>query len=194
MFYCFSVALFMFIYKVLYFYKITGRENLPDGAFLMCANHTGLSDPIFLALALGLRTKPHPRFMAKAELFDNKLVGAVLRALGAFPVRRGEADIMAIKESLKTLSSGGRLVLFPEGTRNSSDGAKAGAGMFALRSGCDVVPVYITPGRKPFHRVRVVVGKPFRSEKPAGKPSNEDYHQTADEILKKVYELKDVRS
>ncbi len=194
MFYRCCVALFMAIYKFLYFYKIIGRENIPEGAFLLCANHTGLSDPIFLSFPLGLRTNPKPRFMAKAELFDNKIVGTMIRWLGGFPIRRGAADIAAIKESLKTLSSGGKLVLFPEGTRNGTDGAKAGAGMLALRSGCQVVPAYITPGRKPFHRVQIVIGKPYVPEKPEGKPTNEDYHRAADEILRRIYELDPKRS
>ena len=47
------------IFKILYFYKIIGRENLPKGKCLICANHTGLSDPIFVAIAMGLCTKNH---------------------------------------------------------------------------------------------------------------------------------------
>ena len=181
------------IFKILYFYKIIGRENLPEGKCLVCVNHTGLSDPVFVAIAMGLCTKNRPRFMAKAELFKNKLFAAIMRSLGAFPVKRGTADIGAIKESLKILSSNGRLLLFPEGTRNSADGAKAGAGMLALRSDCEVVPVYVSPGRKPFHRVRVVIGEPFRPEKPEGKPGSADYQTAADEILRRIYALESKR-
>ena len=190
----FLVGLFsIIIFKILYFYKIIGKQNIPEGGCLICCNHSGLSDPIFVAIALGLFTKKRPRFMAKAELFRNKIFGALLRNLGAFPVKRGTADIGAIKESLKIIGSDGRLLLFPEGTRNSTDGAKAGAGMLALRSDCAVLPVYVTPGRKPFHRVRVVVGEAFHPEKPEGKPGSEDYQNTADEILRRIYALETVK-
>lgn len=186
-------ALAIFFFKILYFYKIVDRQNMPEGKCLICSNHSGLSDPVFVAIATGLCSKNRPRFMAKAELFKNKLFGACLRKLGAFPVKRGTADIGAIKESLRILASDGRLLLFPEGTRNSNDGAKAGAGMLALRSDCDVVPVYVSPGRKPFHRVRVVVGEPFRPQKPEGKPGSDDYQNAADEILRRVYALESKR-
>ena len=193
MLYRIAGCIFIFLFKFLYFYKVVGRKNVPSGGFLICGNHTGLSDPIFIAAALGLFTKKRVRFMAKAELFENRLFAAVLRGLGAFPVRRGAADIGAIKEALKILNADGRLLVFPEGTRNSTEGAKAGAGMLALRSDCDVVPVYVSPGRRPFHRVRIVFGQPYRPAPPDGKPHSEDYHRAADEILRRIYALENDR-
>ncbi len=193
MLYRIAGCIFIFFFKLFYFYKVIGRKNVPSGGFLICGNHTGLSDPIFIAVALGLFAKKPVRFMAKAELFENKLFGAVLRGLGAFPVKRGAADIGAIKEALKILNGGGRLLVFPEGTRNSTDGAKAGAGMLALRSDCDVVPVYVSPGRKLFHRVYIVFGQPYRPALPDAKPVSEDYHRAADEILRRVYTLENNR-
>ncbi len=186
MFYKFARVLFVVLYKFLYFYKIEGRENIPERGFMVCANHTGLSDPIFIGLALD--TKVKISFMAKVELFKNKPFAWVLRHLNAFPVNRGEADIKAVKEALKVLKSNERLALFPEGTRNSDYGARAGAGMFALHTGCDILPVYISPGRKPFHRVRVVVGKPYKAVAPEGTAA-ERYQAVADDILGRIYEL-----
>jgi 1-acyl-sn-glycerol-3-phosphate acyltransferase len=176
--------------KIAFKMEYEGLENIPEGGgYLVCANHRTMLDPFFFAYQF----KPQLFFMAKAELFRNKIFGALLRNLGAFPVKRGTADIGAIKESLKIIGSDGRLLLFPEGTRNSTDGAKAGAGMLALRSDCAVLPVYVTPGRKPFRRVRVVVGEAFHPEKPEGKPGSEDYQNTADEILRRIYALETVK-
>ena len=80
-------------------------------------------------------------------------------------------------------------MIFPEGTRNSDDGAKAGAGMLALHTGCDILPVYISPGRKAFHRVKIIIGKSFKAEQGDGKTSGQRYHAAADEILRRIYEL-----
>ena len=194
MFYRITACLCLVYYKLFNFVRFDGRENIPDTSCLICANHTGLSDPILLGIALGVCTKVKPRFMAKAEIFKNKLFGALVRALGAFPVRRGETDVAAIKEALRILKSNGRLILFPEGTRNHGDvDAKAGTGMLAYRTGCGILPVYITPGRKPFHKIVVTIGNAFSPTPVEGKPSGTDYQALADETMRRVYELRDAR-
>ena len=66
-----------------------GREHLPEGGFVLAANHTSNFDP--WPLGLPLFPRRYLRFMAKAELF-NPVLGPIVRAGGAFRVRRGEAD------------------------------------------------------------------------------------------------------
>lgn len=157
---------------------------------MVCANHTGLSDPFFISFFLS--TNIRVSFMAKAELFRNKILAYIMKRLNAFPVKRGEADMKAIKESIQVLKKGERLIVFPEGTRNSDSGAKAGAGMLALHTGCNILPVYITPGRKPFHRVTVCIGKSYKAEPAEGKTPNDRYHATADDILRRIYEQREM--
>ena len=191
MFYQIAIRAVNLLWHFWFKLQIFGRENEPkEGGYILASNHCSAIDPMIVCQ--GIRRVPI-HYMAKAELFENKLFGAVLRGLGAFPVKRGAADIGAIKEALKILNSGGRLLVFPEGTRNSTDGAKAGAGMLALRSDCDVVPVYVSPGRKLFHRVYIVFGQPYRPALPDAKPVSEDYHRAADEILRRVYTLENNR-
>jgi 1-acyl-sn-glycerol-3-phosphate acyltransferase len=185
--YKFGRVVLSVLFKLLYFYKIIGRENIPPGGFLACANHTGLSDPIFVGIALDTKVKLH--FMAKVELFKNKFVAFIVKRLHAFPVKRGEADMRAVKESIRILKNNERLLIFPEGTRNSDDGAKAGAGMLALHTGCEILPIYISPGRKPFRKVKVIIGKSYKAEPGGEKASAAKYHKVADEILRRVYEL-----
>jgi 1-acyl-sn-glycerol-3-phosphate acyltransferase len=55
--------------------------------------------------------------MAKFELFEHKQFGWLIRNLNAFPIRRGEADVSAIKEAIHRLQEGRILTMFPEGTR-----------------------------------------------------------------------------
>jgi len=180
-------AIAAFIFKIANFYRVYGRQNIPDGGVLVCGNHTNFADPILAGVALD--TKVRVRYMAKKELFSKKFFAWFLGKVGAFPVNRGVADLTAIKEALRTLNSGERLVMFPEGTRNSDEGAKAGVGMLALRSGCPILPVYITPGKRLFKRVRLIIGEPYYPQKPESKPTQEDYRRVADECLEKINAL-----
>jgi len=169
----------------------SGRENIPEGSTLVCCNHTSNLDPVFLYLAMG--KKLHLRFMAKKELFGIPVFSAAIKALGAFPVDREGADVGSLKTSLRILSSEGKLVIFPEGqriVRGKTSEARAGAGMLAMRSGCKVLPVYIEEEKRLFGRVRVVIGEPFEVAKPEGKHSSEAYRAAAEDILRRIFELK----
>lgn len=171
----------------IYRFQIIGRERIPQGGVVVCANHTANIDSVLLALSLGWNA----RFvaMAKAELFQNKALGAVLRALGAFPVHRGKADISAIKQAFSLLREGKQLLIFPEGTRvKTSDAAaevKSGAGMIAMRSGAPVLPIYITPGKKAFRGCKVIIGEPFVPEK-SGRPDQSDYARMSEQIMETI--------
>ncbi len=86
-------------------------------------------------------------FMAKRELFQNRLVGWILNALGALPVRRGESDEQSMVTALALLERGEAVVIFPEGTRHRSGPLhppRRGVGRLALESGAPVVPVAVT--------------------------------------------------
>lgn len=140
-------------------YKVTvlDKHNIPleKGCIFAC-NHTGLSDGFFIGIGL----KKTVRFMAKKELFDNKLLGATLRALETFPVERGTGDQSALNTSVDILQNGGYLGIFPEGTR-TKDGtlgrAKSGAVVIASRAKSDVLPIGIYYGNKRLFRRQVTV-------------------------------------
>lgn len=78
-------------------------------------------------------------------------IGWVLKHGGIFGVKRGKADVAAIKTAMKYLKDGELLLMFPEGTRHQ-DGefgdAKTGAAMLALRTGVPIVPIYPSCGEK----------------------------------------------
>ncbi len=123
---------------------INGLENVPDQrAFLFVANHLHNADPILLETAI---TRP-VHFMAKRELFRNRLLGHAARFVGAFPVERGRPDRGAIRRAEALLASGIAVGMFPEGTRSPTHGLQRGfpgAGMIALRSAVPVLPATIT--------------------------------------------------
>ena len=127
-----------------YNYHVIGREKVPDGGCVLVANHTQWADPVLVGTALG---NQYPLVaMAKKELFQIKLLGPLISALGAFPVDRGTADIGAIKTSLKAVKEGKKLLIFPEGgtKHKAGDEAKVGAAMIAARTGAPIVPIYIS--------------------------------------------------
>ena len=141
--------------------ELTGGENLniEGGAMVVC-NHISLRDPLVLAALL----KRQPAFMGKKELFKNKLLAKLFRALGGFPVDRGAADMSAIRESVNVLKAGKILVLFPQGHRFPKDDdrdIKNGASLLAIWSKAPVVPVHITAPYRIFRKVKVRVGQPI---------------------------------
>ena len=130
----------MGVYKLFYNFHIEGVENIPqDRALVMASNHRSYADPVILTMPM----KKPVTYMAKEELFKNKLFGWFIRKLGALPVKRGTGDMQVIDDAVDILESGRHLVIFPEGTR-SKDGkvgkGKTGVALIAARSGADVLP------------------------------------------------------
>jgi 1-acyl-sn-glycerol-3-phosphate acyltransferase len=190
MLYSFARAILIPIFLFFYNYRVTGRENVPkQGAYIACANHVTAIDPIFVGISL-----PHRMyFMAKAELFINVFLRALMKGLGAFPIKRGEADIKSIKTSLKLLNGGKVLALFPEGTRNKTAEIKAepGIAMLAIKSKVPVLPVAIMSSYKFFKRTKVIIGKPIDfTEYYNKKLLNEDYLKISLDIMNNINELK----
>lgn len=171
--------------------RVTGRENVPEGACLLCGNHTRYADPLYIIFALG--RKDHPYVMAKAELLRYPVLGWILKKVGAFGVDRGKSDVKAVKEALRVLKDGNKLLLFPEGTRIKSGEAgeaKTGAAMLALRTGVPIVPIWMPAKKKWFRRTPVVFGEPYYPEGPSeGKPTPEDYRRVADDLLARIVAL-----
>ncbi len=171
--------------------RALGREHIPQGACLLCGNHTRYSDPFFIIYAMG--RKDHPYIMAKAELMRIPVIGWILKKVGVFGVDRGKSDVKAIKEAMRVLKDGSKLLMFPEGTRvkgGADSEAKTGAAMLALRTGVPLVPVYVPPRLGWFRRTPVVFGEPFYPQVDhEGKPTAEDYHRIADDLLGRIRAL-----
>jgi len=135
------------IVKVGFRLRARGIEHLPAGGFVLAANHTSNFDP--WPLAIPLYPRRQLRFMAKSELF-NPILKPILLGGGAFPVRRGEADLEAIRRAVELVRSGEIVVMFPEGTRRRKGlrkkheaRAHTGAARIAMTAGAPLVPAAI---------------------------------------------------
>ena len=78
--------------RILYRLKVIGLENIPEkNGVIICPNHTSNADPVVLAVSL----KRQVYFMAKAELFKNKILRKLFKMVGAFPVERGKKRLFS---------------------------------------------------------------------------------------------------
>ena len=174
--------------------KTEGIENVPEHGCLLVANHTAFSDVLVLEAA----QKRQIRFMAKKELFKIPLLSQLIKALGAYPVDRGGADVRSLKLTFKMIEEGDLIGIFPQGTRHPNTDprtteVKSGIGMIAYHAKADILPVYIDNGGKTrsFHRNTVKIGKliPF-GELGFEKAGRAEYERAANYIFSKVCELK----
>jgi cytidylate kinase len=118
-------------------------ENVPGrGALVLICNHQSFLDPIFCGIPL----KRHLYFLARDTLFKNRFFGWLISSVNTIPVKRGKADLAAMKAVITKLKEGNGVCLFPEATR-TPDGKitpfKAGFGLLSRRGGAAVVPVVI---------------------------------------------------
>ncbi len=156
---------------IIFPFKAIGRENIPDTPgqppLILCCNHISEIDPVFLEMC----QKRHVFFMAKEEIFRNRLSSWFFgKQLGAFPVKRGAGDTAALDTARAIVGDGRLLGIFPEGTR-SRDGqlgrAKSGAALIAAQTGASILPAAIITKNqkvKPFRRSRIVFGQPLTLE------------------------------
>lgn len=182
-------AFFALFYRV----EIVGIENVPkEGSLIVCSNHIAELD----MFVLGYKLPRLVHWMAKEELLKIPVMGNFFKALGTFPVRRGAGDIGAIRTVLKLLSEGKMVGIFPEGHRmrgKKNTSVKAGAVLIAEKSGAPILPVAISANYKPFSKIKVVYGKPFKLNIGEGeKLSGEEMAKMGKDIMERVYSLLEV--
>ncbi|NIR36011.1 MAG: 1-acyl-sn-glycerol-3-phosphate acyltransferase [Actinobacteria bacterium] len=193
---CFWVLVFSLI-KVLFRLRVEGRENLPDGPFILSAVHRSFVDTPIVGVITGKRL----RFMGKESLWGSKPLGAFLTVMGGFPVERGTADRTALRAAEDVLALGEPLVMFPEGTRQEGprlDRALMhdGPAFVAARAGVPIVPVGLggTPSALPLGakiprpaKVVAVIGAPIEpSAKVDGRVPRRAVRELTDELYERL--------
>jgi 1-acyl-sn-glycerol-3-phosphate acyltransferase len=176
--------------------RARGRQNLPAGGYVLACNHISNIDPWPVGLPLWPRR--WLRFMAKAELYWWPAT-YVLDGAGAFPVRRGLADVEAIETAVQLAQDGHVVVMFPEGTRREKGLVKkhearprSGAARIALEAGVPLVPCAVagTDRLSRLGPIRVIYGAPVEIE---DLRANEDFRSASQEatgrLMARIIEL-----
>ena len=185
------------IFRVLFRGCTFGNENVPhQGAVVVVANHGSHLDPPLLGHALGRPVA----FMAKAELFRIPFLGAIIRACGAYPVKRGASDREAIRMATARLDEGWAIGVFLDGTRqaNGRDNTPMpGAALLAARSDAPLLPVAIINSHRALGKrgqLPRLIPIQLRSAKPIPPPSSRRKHDleaTSAELQKRINALLD---
>ena len=180
-------------------FEVVGREHVPrEGPLIVASNHLNNADPPMVALAI----PRYPTYMAKLEMIRWPILGPAFRLFGAFPVRRGEADLSALHAAAEVVRSGKMLVMFPEGTRSRTGGlgrGHPGTAIIALRTGAAILPVAVTGTEgvtwpwiflRPLRirHVRVVIGEPFHLP-PVERITTDATAQATDLIMRRIAAL-----
>jgi 1-acyl-sn-glycerol-3-phosphate acyltransferase len=173
-----------------------GTEHVPQGGFVLAANHVSSFDPFILGMPLW--PQRCIRYMAKAELF-NRWLGPAMRAIGTFPVRRGEADADAMRTALELLRSGEIVGMFPEGTRAKKGLRKkfepkphTGTARIALTAGVPLVPAAVVGtdhllGRSP---IVVAFGPPVPTDDLTGMPRRRAAEIATERLMEEIAKLR----
>ncbi|WP_288234848.1 1-acyl-sn-glycerol-3-phosphate acyltransferase [uncultured Prochlorococcus sp.] len=166
------------IYKFVFRGQLIGRENIPQkNSYIMVSNHGSLLDPPLLGHAL----RRNISFMAKAELFKIPLLGFIIKACGAYPVKRGIVDKNTIQTACKKLSNDNCIGIFIDGTRQKNgrvNKPKQGAALLAFKNQKLLLPVAIVNSHRLirfkffiplFSKIVIKVGEPVQPPQSSSK-------------------------
>ena len=178
----FRIAQFIvgFFMKIFFPTKVVGKQNLPKTGSIISCNHISNLDAILFAT----NTWEKKYYLTKKEWFKNKLLGAFMKSIGCIKIDRQSTDVTAIKNCLKVLKSGKKLIIFPEGTRNKNADmelgeVKQGVSMLAIKA---KVP-------KMFHKTIITIGEPFELDAFYGQKANEEVLSQASKLVAEKMKL-----
>jgi len=151
--------------RAMYRLEVVGADRLPvSGPVVVAPNHASVLDGIVLGAAISREL----RFVAKAELWQSRLLAWMLDGLDAIRISRGCSDQLALARMRQALDAGQAVAIFPQGAVRGDRVWHRGAARVALVTGAPLVPVRLVGtaqalscGRIGFPRLRVIVGEPI---------------------------------
>lgn len=185
--YNFCRAVVILLLRIIYRVKINGLEKLPEGHYILTSNHTHIFDPLVLLML----TKKQIFFIAKKEIFKNKILKFILDRVGVIPIDRENNDLVAIKRAFKVLRNKDILGVFPEGTRVKNidiSNMKKGASFIALKNQALIVPVHIRASYKPFTKIEVDVYDYIDSKEYVKYEELEAIDRLTSDLFKSIYQ------
>lgn len=184
------------LFSRLYFrIEFEGADRAPkEGAMIVAPNHVSYCDPFWVSIPLD---RPLG-YMTWERLTRLPLLGRLIQAYGAFPVKIEKGDRAALRHSLERLKRGGGLVIFPEGSRTRTGRLmpfKPGVIRLAMEADAPIVPVTIIGGYRAFsphhifprpYKVRVIYHEPIRLSPPQDEAQMKEYMREQTEYLQSV--------
>ena len=184
----------IFFFSLLYPMKVYGKENIPEGGAVLVSNHFRAIDCGFIARICDKNIK----YLAKKEIFKNKLISKIVKSYGGIPIDRDNPDMKSLLEAIKEIKKGNKLCIFPEGKRNVSGTSdlqeiKGGSVIFSVKAKCPIVPIMMLKKAKMFSKTRIIIGKPFELSDYYGKKLSEEDIAYLDQIVReKMIEQQDI--
>ncbi|MDE5549057.1 MAG: 1-acyl-sn-glycerol-3-phosphate acyltransferase, partial [Clostridia bacterium] len=174
--------------------KIYFKDNfIKNSKAIIICNHFSALDPcVIISKLLG----KNGRIMMKDEISKNKFIANVADEIGCIPIKRGEADINAVKKVLLALNKNQQVLIFPEGTRNRNKDFKQmlpfknGVATFALKTKAPIVPLMYYKKTGLFKRNKLVVGEPFWMDEFYGQKLGEVKEIATEYIYSKMTDLR----
>ncbi|OGN63563.1 MAG: cytidylate kinase [Chlamydiae bacterium RIFCSPHIGHO2_12_FULL_49_9] len=188
-----------FFFKTCFRLKIYGLNHFQPGAAVLAANHASFYDPPVLSISC----PEEVHFLAKGSLFNIPLLGKLIRVLNSHPVERGASDAQTFRTMVQLLTTGKKLILFPEGKR-SPDGRllpiERGLGFLVQKAHCRVIPAYLSgtfeawpPKRKfpkLFGKMACIFGTPIEWEEFEGFEKREAQELIGKKVEQSIRDLK----
>lgn len=170
----------------------TAKISQIRNGVLITANHIRFDDPILLLTAFWRRRL---RFLASKELFRNKRMNFFFTRMLCISVDRDNFNMRSFHKVCDSLKQGHAVVIFPEGKINTSQTElldfKSGSVFMAYQSQTPILPVFIAPPKKWYHRRVIVVGDPVDVRALCGTvPSMDTVRQATEQLRQKELELK----
>lgn len=198
--YWFGHRVFRELAHGLFDYRVVGAEKLQfSGPAIIACNHVSFLDPPLVGIAFDEMVYS----FARKTLFDHPLAAKILRSWQVLAVDREKPDTASLKNIIRLLRDGNKVIMFPEGTR-SYDGvpqsAEAGVGLFIAKSKAPVLPVRLFGTYEAYPRgaktlrpakITLVIGDLWQPDLKSYEESGKELYQAlADEVMRRISELR----
>lgn len=174
--------------------KIYFKDNfLKNSKAIIICNHYSALDPCVIISRL---MNKDGKTVMKQEVAQNKFIAKVADELGCIPIKRGEADVFAVKKILASLNRNQQVLIFPEGTRNRGDFKemlpfKTGVSTFAIKTRAPIIPLMYYKKTGPFKRNRLFVGAPIWLDEFYDRKANSVKEEATEYLYAKMCELRE---
>jgi len=192
LFYRAVAALLRLLVPLLFRFRVTGLENLPEPPYILASNHQAWYDTLFIVAAIP--KLPMVYTMARRDtVFNNRVMRWLLPKFGVFPIlpQQGELDELGIATVYQVLSRGGVVLIFPEGRYSRGRELrplKRGVAHFALQAGVPISPVALSglARLRPFGEVELAVGPAIRPDPPRWWSLNRRVMRVVDSVRRAI--------